>query len=133
VIRHLVPAAAVLAAATLAVPAAAQETQGSAAAKFSKEFAASDTNHNGALSLAEVQARTAHMRLTTKASSNPAMAKKLAGLWFSRADANRDGKVTEPEAQALLTATFARYDANKDGRIGTTERAAAKKSVEKGR
>ncbi len=115
----------------VAVPAAAQETPASAAAKFSKEFAASDTDKSGALSLAEVQARTAKMRVGPQ--KDPAIAKKLATLWFARADANKDRKVTEPEAQALLAATVARYDANKDGRIGATERTAAKKALEKGR
>ena len=121
----------VLASLAAAVPAAAQETQASAAAKFTKEFAASDTDRNGVLSLAEVQARTAHMRVGPQ--KDPAVAKRLAALWFARADANRDRKVTEPEAQALLAATFARYDANKDGRIGAAERGTAKKAIQKGR
>ena len=115
----------------LAVPAAAQETRASAAAKFHREFVASDADANGTLSIAEVQARTARMRLGPN--RDPALAKRLAALWFARADANKDRKVSEAEAQALLAATFARYDADKDGQIGTAERATAKKRLEQGR
>ena len=119
-----------------AVPAAAQETRESAAAaKFHREFAQSDKNRDGALSLAEVQVRTAHMRLGASKTGkpDPAVTKRLAQLWFTRADANRDKKVSEPEAQALLAATFARYDANGDGRLGGTERDTAKRALQKGR
>jgi hypothetical protein len=127
VIRFIVPAVLAM----VAVPAVAQETPASAAAKFSREFAASDADKNGALSLAEVQARTAKMRVGPQ--KDPTLAKRLAALWFARADANKDRRVTEPEAQKLLAATFARYDANKDGKIGATERTTAKRSLEKGR
>ncbi|HEX8485474.1 hypothetical protein [Sphingomonas sp.] len=118
-------------AAGVATPAVAQETRASAAAKFSREFVATDTSKDGTLSLAEVQARTVKMRIG--ASKDPAIAKKLGALWFARADADKNRKVTEPEAQALLAATFARYDADKDGKIGTAERGQARKSLEKGR
>lgn len=115
----------------VAVPAVAQETRASVAAKFSKEFAASDTDKNGVLSLGEVQARTARMRVGPQ--KDPAAAKRLATLWFARADADKNRKVTEAEAQALLAATFARYDANEDGKIGATERTTAKRALQKGR
>ena len=124
--------AVVLAPLALAAPAVAQETQASVAAKFHREFVATDANKDGLWSLAEVQARTARMHPAGRKDS-AALAKKLAVLWFARADANRDRKVTEPEAQALLAATFQRYDANGDGRIGGDERAAARKAIEKGR
>jgi hypothetical protein len=64
---------------------------------------------------------------------DPVHAKRLADLWFTSADANKDGKVTQPEAQALLAATFAKYDANKDGKIGGDERSAAKSQMQGGR
>ena len=115
-----------------AVPAAAQETPESVAAKFHREFVATDANKDGNWSLAEVQARTTRMRLAAKG-ADPALGKKLAAVWFARADANKDRKVSEPEAQALLAATFQRYDANGDGKIGGTERAAAKKAIQRGR
>ena len=117
-----------LAATGLAVPAAAQETRASAAAKFRKEFAASDTNKDGFLSRPEVKTRIGRMGAAGK-SLDPVHAERLADLWFTRADANKDGKVSEAEAQALLSATFAKYDANKDGKIGGEERAAAKRGA----
>lgn len=117
----------------LATPAFAQgESQASAAAKFHREFVATDTDKDGSWSLSEVQVRTERMRPATK-DGDPALGRKLAQLWFGRADRDRNGRVTEPEAQALLAATFKRYDANGDGRIGGTEKAAAKKAIAKGR
>ncbi len=108
------PAAAALALAAVlpALPAIAQETRASAAAKFAREFAASDTNHDGALSRAEVKARIIQMGTGAK-KIDPVHADRLAGLWFDRADANKDGKVTQKEAQALLAATFDRYEAER--------------------
>lgn len=112
----------------LPAPVLAQETQASAAAKFSREFAATDLNKDGVLTKAEVQGRMGRMRLGTKR-PDAANAGRLADLWFSRADVNRNGKVTEAEAQRLLAAVFNRYDANRDGLIGGGERAAAKAGV----
>jgi hypothetical protein len=110
----------------------AQETRASASAKFAKEFAASDTNHDGVLTRAEVQARIGHMGAGAQ-KIDPVHAKRLSDLWFDRADANKDGKVTQGEAQALLAATFQRYDANHDGKIGDDERAAATAGAKAGR
>lgn len=121
-----------LASVVLAVPAAAQETAATAAAKFHREFVATDTNKDGAWTIDEVEARTTRMRPAAKG-SDLQLGKKLAALWFSRADANKNGKVTEYEAQKLLAATFREYDANGDGKIGGQERAAAKKAIQKGR
>ncbi len=111
-----------------AVPAGAQETRASAAAKFSKEFALSDANRDGVLTRAEVQARIGKMGAGAK-KLDPVHAKRLTDLWFDKADVDKNGKVTQPEAQALLAATFAKYDADKDGKIGSRERAAAKKGA----
>lgn len=116
-------------ASVLAVPAAAQETRASAAAKFHAEFAQSDRNHDGVLTRAEVAKRIGGMRVGP-GHPDAVHAKRLTDLWFTRADANRNGKVTEAEAQALLAATFDRYDVNHDGKVGTGERAAAKKQIE---
>lgn len=127
-IRSLCLAALVLAPAA----AVAQETRASAAAKFHREFVATDANKDGVWTLAEVRARTTRMRLTAKG-GDPALPNKLARLWFARADADRNGKVSEGEAQALLAATFQRYDANGDGKVGDTEAAAAKRAIQKGR
>ena len=114
----------------LAMPALAQETQASAAAKFKHEFAASDTNRDGALEESEVQARIGRMKVGP-GQPDPAHAKRLADLWFASADRNKDGKVTEAEAQALLAQTFRRYDANGDGKLGGGERAAATRELGK--
>lgn len=127
--RHLLSILAVM---TLAAPALAQETQASAAAKFKREFAASDANKDGVLVLSEVQARIGRMKVGP-GQPDPTHAKRLAELWFANADRNKDGKVTEPEAQALLAATFRRYDANKDGKIGGSEREEAKRQLGGGR
>jgi hypothetical protein len=113
----------------LATPALAQETRASASAKFKAEFAASDTNKDGVLTRAEVQARIGNMKVGP-GRPDPVHAKRLADLWFTSADKNKDGKVTQAEAQALLAATFAKYDVNKDGKIGGDERAAAKADVQ---
>ena len=116
----------------LATPALAQETRASASAKFKAEFAARDTNKDGVLTRAEVQAGISQMKIGP-GRPDPVHAKRLADLWFSSADINKDGKVTQPEAQALLAATFAKYDANKDGKIGGDERSAAKSQLQGGR
>jgi hypothetical protein len=101
----------------IAAPAAAQETRTSAAAKFSREFKAGDANGDGAWSRSEVQARIGRMKLGA-GKPDAERTKRLADLWFARADVNKNGKVTEPEAQALLAAVFRRYDVNGDGKVG---------------
>ncbi len=105
-----------LIAATLAVPALtpamAQDTRASAAAKFSREFKARDTNHDGVLTKAEVKAAIMKMG-NGKKQIDAVHAQRLTDLWFDKADANKDGKVTEAEAQALLSRTFDEYEAAK--------------------
>ena len=102
-----------LIAATLSVPALAQQdTRASAAAKFSREFKARDTNHDGVLTKAEVKAAIMKMG-NGKKQIDPVHAQRLTDLWFDKADANKDGKVTEAEAQALLSLTFDEYEAAK--------------------
>ncbi|WP_294308628.1 EF-hand domain-containing protein [uncultured Sphingomonas sp.] len=101
-----------LIAATLATPALAQDTRASAAAKFSREFKARDTNHDGVLTKAEVKAAIMKMG-NGKKPIDAVHAQRLTDLWFDKADANKDGKVTEAEAQALLSRTFDEYEAAK--------------------
>jgi len=108
----------------LAAPLAAQTRTG-AGADMGREFAATDANKDGVLSLAEVQARIGRMR-TTQNRFSPQQTQTLARLWFTRADANKDGKVTKAEADALLTRTFRAYDADGNGTVTQTERAAAR-------
>jgi Ca2+-binding EF-hand superfamily protein len=114
--------------ASLAAPAVAQETRASSTAKFKTEFAQSDTDHDGVLTRAEVQARIAQMKVGP-GHPDPVHARRLADLWFDRADANKNGKVTQAEAEALLAATFKRYDTDGDGKIGPAERGTAKKAL----
>ncbi|WP_375403229.1 hypothetical protein [uncultured Sphingomonas sp.] len=113
----------------LPVPALAQETQATAAARFSREFAATDLNKDGAWTKPEIAARLGRMRAGTK-KPDPVNVQRLTDLWFGRADLDKNGRVTEAEAQGLLAAVFQRYDANRDGRIGGGERAAAKAGVQ---
>ena len=44
---------------------------------------------------------------------------------FVKADTNRDGRVTQAEAQAEALAHFDSVDTNRDGRVTPAERAAA--------
>ncbi|MDQ1228968.1 hypothetical protein QE379_000394 [Sphingomonas sp. SORGH_AS 879] len=106
-----------LIAASLAVPALAQDTRASAAAKFSREFKARDTNHDGVLTKAEVKAAIMKMG-NGKKQIDAVHAQRLTDLWFDKADANKDGKVTEAEAQALLSRTFDEYEAAKAAQGG---------------
>lgn len=106
-----------LVAVTLAVPAMAQDTRASAAAKFSREFKARDTNHDGVLTKAEVKAAIMRMGNGQK-KLDDVHAGRLAELWFAKADANKDGKVTEAEAQALLSRTFDEYEAARAAQQG---------------
>ena len=108
----------------IALPAAAQDTRASASAKYDIEFAATDTNHDGVLTRAEVQARIAKMQ-AAGSRIDPVHVKRLADLWFDHADVNKDGKVTRAEGQALLAKTFDLYDRNHDGKIDADERARA--------
>lgn len=111
---------------TLALPASAQETRKSAETKLDGEFAASDTNHDGFLSQAEVLARMSAMKVAGGKKLDPAQAKKIATLFMARADTNKDGRVSEAESQALMNQVFSRYDLNHDGRVDGQEAAAAR-------
>ena len=115
-----------LAALLLPAPAFAQETRASAAAKLDKEFASSDTNHDGFLSLAELQARMGKMKVAGGKTLPPAKAKQVAQLFLTRADTNKDKRVSEAESQAIMRAVFARYDVNGDGTVGGAEAAKAR-------
>lgn len=115
----------------LSSPALAQDRPATARAKLSTEFKATDTNKDGVLTRAEVASRFARMR-TTASRITPEQQKRLGDLWFTRTDANKDNKVTEAEAQALLGRVFDRYDVNGDGKIEPGERAAALKSAKEG-
>lgn len=121
--------------ALFAMPASAQETRASANAKLDAEFAASDMDKDGFLSPAEVNARMTKMKVGGGKSLDATHAKRVATLFFARADTNKDGKVSAAESSALLGAVFSRYDLNKDGKVdgaeAATARAAAKGATAK--
>lgn len=88
------------------------------------EFRARDLNHDGVLTKSEVAAGIAKMRVG-KGPSGAAQTQALTDLWFSRADANGDGKVTLAEMQGLMTRVAAQYDTNHDGVVSIAEQRAA--------
>lgn len=110
----------------LAATALAQETRASATAKLDKEFAASDTNKDGSLSRAEVEARMAKMKMGSGKSLDATHAKRVAALFIARADTNKDGKVSRAESDALMGAVFSAYDTNRDGKVDGAEAARAR-------
>jgi hypothetical protein len=128
---HRLPILAAILSAALIVPAAAQETRATANAKLDTEFAQSDTNRDGFLSPAEIQARMGKMKLGGGKTLDPVHAKRMTALFIARADTNKDGKVSEAESQALMGQVFARYDLNKDGRVDPQEAAAARAAAAK--
>ena len=116
--------------ATLALPAAAQETRASAQAKLAAEFKASDRNGDGFLSREEMLARVARMRPAgAKGGLDTQHASRIADLFFARADTNKDGKVSRAESDALMGAVFDRYDLNGDGKVDGAEAAKARAAV----
>ena len=120
--RVLIPFAII----ALAAPALAQETKRSASAKLDSEFAVSDVNHDGFLSLAELEARMGKMKIGGGRTLDPVHAKRVAALFMARADTNGDGKVSEKESQALMGRVFAKYDLNGDGKVDGNEAAQAR-------
>lgn len=120
--RLLLPA---VAATFVAMPAAAQETRTSAVTKLDKEFAESDTNHDGFLSPAEVVARMKKMNVNGR-EMDDTHARRLAALFMVRTDANGDGKVSKAESEATMKKVFARYDLNGDGKVDGEEAAKAR-------
>lgn len=135
--HHLTLAAALVALLSLpalTVTALGQETRASATAKLDREFAASDTNKDGFLSPAEIEARMGRMKVGAGKTLDATHAKRVAALFLARADTNKDGKVSKAESNALMGAVFNAYDKNGDGKVDATEaaraRAAAKGAVQ---
>ena len=106
----------------LAMPALAAATKKNA---LDAEFTLSDTNKDGVLTRAEIDARTAKMHVASGRVSTADM-KRLGDIWFARADANRDGKITKLEMTAMMRAVASRYDTNHDGTVSIAERNAAR-------
>lgn len=124
-IRILFPALAI--AGTLSAPAVAQSSRSTALAQLRAEFSATDIDHDGVLTKAEVAARIEHMRMAGAARPlTPQQARQLTDLWFQRTDTNHDGRVTLAESEATMGQMFDRYDTNHDGIISPSEQAAAR-------
>lgn len=128
-IRTILPALAI-AGTLVAVPAAAQNSRAALLAQVRAEFAATDLDHDGTLTRAEVAARVAHMRVGGAGRPlTPQQAREITDLWFRNADANHDGRVTLAESEAAAGQMFDRYDTNHDGVISPAERAAARAAL----
>ena len=112
--------------AVVAAPALAQETRATATQKLDAEFAASDANKDGFLSLPELEARMAKMKLGGGRTLDATHAKRVAALFLARADTNRDGKVSASESAALMGQVFSAYDLNRDGKVDAGELAKAR-------
>ncbi|MBA3510535.1 EF-hand domain-containing protein [Sphingomonas sp.] len=132
-------------------PSRAQVAQG-----LDQRFKALDTNGDGTITKAEMDAAEARARqqaaariakraeegfakLDTdkngqlslaefKASIPPVQAGAAAAV-LQRLDANKDGKITRQEFGAPTLATFDRLDTNKDGKISAQERSARRSSA----
>ncbi|TCP35529.1 hypothetical protein [Sphingomonas sp. BK235] len=116
---------ALLATPALTVAALGQETRASATAKLDTEFAASDANKDGYLSLPELEARMAKMKVRGKA-LDPVHAKRVAALVMARGDLDKDGKLSRAESDQLMGAVFSAYDLNHDGKVDAAEAARAR-------
>lgn len=91
----------------------AAQAQAAAAKRIEEEFAKTDTNKDGQLSLAEVKAKAPSPRMT----GSDQMIQKL--------DANKDGKIGQDEYRATPLANFDRLDSDKDGTLSPQEQKAA--------
>lgn len=128
---HLLPLAALLALGTTPLLAAGPVRTGAIKTSqvrtdshLAAEFKARDTNHDGVLTKNEVAAGIARMRVG-KGPTAAAQTKALTDLWFSRTDANADGKVTLPEMQSQIEKLAAKFDTNHDGIVSHEEQRAA--------
>lgn len=110
-----------------------------------ERFAALDADKNGSLSKEEYSARPPrpegrdgdhkrgddgmHRGHGGKHAMHHGGGMRMGGMWFERADANKDGKVSLAEASAGALAMFDRADANKDGTISPEEHKAARDAM----
>jgi len=92
--------------------------------RVAAEFKARDTNHDGVLTKKEVAAGIAQMRVG-KGPTGAAQTQALTDLFFSRTDANGDGKVTLAEMQGQMATLAAKMDTNHDGIVSREEQRAA--------
>jgi Ca2+-binding EF-hand superfamily protein len=90
----------------------AAQAQAAAGKRIEEEFAKTDTNKDGQLSLAEVKAKAPAPRMA----GSDQMIQKL--------DANKDGKIGQDEYRAIPLANFDRLDSDKDGALSPQEQKA---------
>ena len=121
-----------------------------------QRFKALDTNGDGTITKAEMDAAEARARqeaasriakraeegfakldtdkngqlsLTEFKASIPPVETGVAAAVLQRLDSNKDGKITRQEFGARTLATFDRLDTNKDGKISAQERSARRNST----
>ena len=108
-----------------------------------ERFASMDTNKDGQISKAEYDTAGAARARKWKEAEAGADGKPMrfhgrhrgfgggmmGGDMFARMDANKDGKVTLAEAEAMPLAMFDKADTNHDGAVTPQERAAAHKAM----
>ncbi|WP_420137545.1 EF-hand domain-containing protein [Sphingomonas sp.] len=104
------------AAAAQTPPAAPPEviTRADFQAQSRAQVAAADTNHDGIVTKAELEA------VITKAMGGPPPAGMVDGV-FGALDTNHDGKATAAEIEAHDLALFDRWDTNHDGKLTREE------------
>jgi hypothetical protein len=82
-------------------------------------FVAMDANHDGSITPAEFDAYRAR---NAAAASGSDPFRRVGAHWFERADADRNGRVTQPEAAARPLMLFDMADADHNGVINLQER-----------
>lgn len=105
-------------------------TRADVEAKIARRFARVDTDRDGFVTRAEADAamQAMHAKLQQRMAQRPgggakARAKhRMGGRMFEMADANNDGRVSLPEAQAAALRHFDMVDTNRDGQITPEER-----------
>lgn len=143
--RNFLALALVTAAAPLLAQASPSMSRANFEAKVGAEFGAMDSNKDGSVTTAEVeawQARTAAEIATARnkaifakldadkngsisaaefAKLGPAVVKPNAAPLMASVDSNKDGKITKAEHSAAVTARFNQMDTNKDGMLTEAE------------
>ncbi|MES2337983.1 MAG: hypothetical protein V4537_07810 [Pseudomonadota bacterium] len=97
-----------LAIATVATPALAQQMSAADTAKFKADFAKGDLDHDGVITAAEVETRMNNLAAAGVDAGLVSRGRRAGMAWFTGADTDKDGKVTEAEAQVAFAAKLAK-------------------------